>query len=59
MLNEELGIKKEVIWAISNATAACNDQLMHELVERNIIQAIGIGIYFEENRQIFVALEGL
>lgn len=59
MLHDEPDIRKEVIWAISNATAGCNAALMDEMVRRNIIQAIGVALKFQEPRIIFVALEGL
>jgi hypothetical protein len=37
MLHDEPDIRKETIWAISNATAGCNDVLMDQMVRRNII----------------------
>jgi importin subunit alpha-2 len=59
MLHDDPAIKKEAIWAISNATAGCNDELMQQMVQKNIIQAIGVALKFEETRTVFVALEGL
>ena len=59
MLHDDPAIRREAIWAVANATASCNEATMHEMVNRNIIQALGIGLKFEEPRSIFVALEGL
>lgn len=59
MIHDEPAIKKEAIWAISNATAGANAAVMEELVRHGIIQALGIALKFEEPRAIFVALEGL
>lgn len=59
MLHDEPAIQKEAIWAISNATANCTDELMDEMVKRDIIKAIGVALKFEEPRNIFVGLEGL
>lgn len=61
MMHDDPAIKKEAIWAISNATAGVNTNpsLMADLVKHNIIQAIGVALKFEEPRIIFVALEGL
>lgn len=59
MMHDDPAIKKEAIWAISNATAGANPQLMDQMVKLNIIQAMGIALNFEEPRIIFVALEGL
>jgi hypothetical protein len=59
VLHDEPDIRKEAIWAISNATAGCNDILMAEMVRRNIIQALGAALKYQEPRIIFVALEGL
>jgi hypothetical protein len=59
MLHDDPSIKKEAIWAISNSTAGADGDVMRQLVERNIIQALGIGLKFDEPRCIYVALEGL
>lgn len=59
MVNDDVNIQKEVIWAIANATASSDDQLMSEMVNRNIVQGLGCGLKLECSRSIFVALEGL
>jgi hypothetical protein len=37
MIHDDPAIKKETIWAISNATAGANAAIMDELVRHNII----------------------
>jgi hypothetical protein len=37
MIHDDPAIKKEAIWAISNATAGANAAIMDELVRHNII----------------------
>jgi len=59
MLHDDPDIKKEVIWAISNSTAACDGELMNAMVQKQLIEALGVALKFKEPRIIFVSLEGL
>ena len=59
MKTDDPSIRLEAIWAVANCTAGCNSQQMQRMVERQLIQALGEALSFQQQRSVFVALEGL
>jgi len=56
---DDIEVKKEAIWAISNLTSNATGPQIQRLVELGMLEILSKCLKFTEPRQIAVALEGL
>lgn len=57
--NDDLEIKKEAVWAVSNSTAAATFEQFVTLVQKGILKALSSVLKMKEARILAVALEGI
>jgi importin subunit alpha-1 len=56
---DDLEIKKEAVWGVSNCTASATPQQFWEIVNKGIIKALCESLKIKDPRILAVALEGL
>jgi len=59
LINDDLEIKKEAVWAVSNCTAGATIEQFSALVDKGILKALTAVLKMKEARILAVALEGL
>lgn len=59
LLHDDMQVKNEAVWALSNCTASANPQQFGVLVEKGLIRALGNVLKLQDVRMLAVALEGL
>jgi hypothetical protein len=59
LINDELEIRKEAVWAVSNCTSSATPQQFHYLVEKGILKGLTSILNLREARVLAVALEGI
>lgn len=57
--NDDIEIKKEAVWAVSNSTAAATFEQFVALVDKGILKALSSVLKMKEARILAVALEGI
>jgi hypothetical protein len=57
--NDDIEIKKEAVWAVSNSTAAATFEQFIALVQKGILKALSSVLKMKEARILAVALEGI
>ena len=58
-MNDDMQVKNEAVWALSNCTASANPIQFGILVEKGLIKALGNVLKVNDVRMLAVALEGL
>jgi importin subunit alpha-6/7 len=58
-MHDDMQVKNEAVWALSNCTASANAQQYGVLVEKGLIKALGGILKVDDIRMLAVALEGL
>jgi len=58
-MNDDMQVKNEAVWALSNCTASANPVQFGILVEKGLIKALGNVLKVNDVRMLAVALEGL
>lgn len=59
LINDDVEIKKEAVWAVSNCTAGATHEQFNALVEKGILKALATVLKMKEARVLAVALEGI
>lgn len=59
LINDDIEIKKEAVWAVSNCTAGATFAQFVSLVEKGILKALTTVLKMREARILAVALEGI
>jgi importin subunit alpha-1 len=59
LINDNIEIKKEAVWAVSNCTAGATFEQFVTLVEKGILKALISVLKMREARILAVALEGI
>lgn len=59
LIHDDIEIKKESVWAVSNCTAAATPNQFQTLVEKGILTALCSVLSIKEPRILAVALEGI
>ena len=59
LINDDIEIKKEAVWAVSNCTAGATFEQFTALVEKGILKALTSVLKMREARILAVALEGI
>jgi importin subunit alpha-1 len=59
LLNDDIEIKKEAVWAVSNTTAGATFEQFISLVQKGILKALSAVLKMKEARILAVALEGI
>lgn len=57
--HDDLVVKNEAVWALSNCTASANPPQFKLLVQKGLIRALGSILSVKDVRMLAVALEGL
>lgn len=57
--HDDMVVKNEAVWALSNCTASANPAQFRSLVDRGMIKALGSILTVKDVRMLAVALEGL
>lgn len=59
LINDDIEIKKEAVWAVSNCTSGASQEQFNILVEKGIMKALSSVLKMKEARILAVALEGI
>lgn len=59
LVKDELPVKNEAVWALSNCTASASPEQFEVLVDKGIIESLGSVLKGKDVRMLAVALEGL
>jgi hypothetical protein len=59
LINDDVEIKKEAVWAVSNCTAGASIEQFQLLVQKGILTALSSVLKMREPRILAVALEGI
>ena len=57
--NDELDVKKEAVWMLSNSTTQATPQQIEQLVNLGLIEGLSFVLGFPDQKILIVALEGL
>lgn len=57
--HDDMAVKNEAVWALSNCTASANPAQFNTLVEKGLIKALGGVLQINDVRMLAVTLEGL
>jgi hypothetical protein len=59
LIHDDLEIKKEAVWAVSNSTAGASPEQFAMIVEKGILKALVSVLNMKDPRILAVALEGI
>lgn len=59
LINDDIEIKKEAVWAVSNSTAGATFEQFIVLVQKGILKALSATLKMRDARILAVALEGI
>ena len=59
LIHDDIEIKKEAVWAVSNSTAGASAEQFGFLVEKGILKALCSVLAMKDPRILAVALEGI
>ena len=59
MFQDTQDIRKEAVWAVSNATSQATQQQFKYLTEKGILQALGTVLDMQDPKTLTVSLEGI
>ena len=59
LIHDDVEIKKEAVWAVSNSTAGASTEQFEVLVEKGIMKALCSVLTMKDPRILAVALEGI
>lgn len=59
LIHDDIEIKKEAVWAVSNSTAGASSEQFAALVDKGILKALCAVLTMKDPRILAVALEGI
>ena len=59
MCEDDVSVKQEAVWALSNCTASANPEQFEQLIEIGILKGLGKCLSINDAKILAVTLEGL
>ena len=59
LCNDDIEVKKEAVWAISNTTTSADMPLLIKLIEAGMINSLCVSLRLKSVKMVAVALEGI
>ena len=59
LLHDDVDVKKEAVWALSNSTQNAQPHQILEMVKRGILKALSEILKLNDNKSLIVAMEGI